>query len=856
MTDAGQANPDSGAAARRHIIERPRLTRLLDQTQARVITLVAPAGYGKTTLAHEWLASQQSAWYTASNASADVAALAVGIVNAAAPLLPSTSGRVSKWIEQCPDPTSRVEKLAEVVARELSTFPRESWLVVDDFHLTMEAEAPSLFFERFEATTRMRILLTSRRRPPWVTARRLLYGEVYELGQSTLAMTEDEANRVLGHSMNHSAGGLVALAEGWPAVIGLASFARAAAPSGNAVPQALYDYFAEELFQKTRRGLRRRLSMLAVIPTLTTEVIVEVFGEADSKLLIDEASRLGFVFARQGGAFEMHPLLRAFLLSKFNEGARAFRDDATRRIFDASISRQAWDDAYAVITATNAAALVPDLIACALADVLDSGRVTTLDNWLAFATQRDVQAPVLTLARAESAFRHGWHQQAEAIARQAASQFTPSDPLYGRANLRAGQAAYFNDRHVEALNRFERVRSHSRDDAAKREGLWWSFLAGIDLEDPSAVEFLKTYERVRSNDADDTVRVATGRLGVAFRFGRISDALEEARSASYIVSDVRDAMVRSSFWNVYAWALTLNSRYQQALETADQLLAEARDHDLDFVVPHAALASAQAHLGVGQTFEASRLLDEASQVASERADDFLALNATILRARMYVGGNRPDDALGVLEPVDNLPKSRATRGEYLAIKALALFIEGRVKEAGATAGRAHDTTTVRATRCLASLVGGMIASEKESSKSPIRSVIGSVWDQGHLDTLVLAYRARPTLLLDLAATISEHELVALIGRSRDRPLACSIGIPLAASDEQAAHSLSPREREVSELVAQGRTNAEIARALYISEVTVKVHVRHILQKLGVRNRSEAAVVVATQAAAGVDRNQG
>lgn len=46
------------------------------------------------------------------------------------------------------------------------------------------------------------------------------------------------------------------------------------------------------------------------------------------------------------------------------------------------------------------------------------------------------------------------------------------------------------------------------------------------------------------------------------------------------------------------------------------------------------------------------------------------------------------------------------------------------------------------------------------------------------------------------------------------------------------------------LVAEGRTNAEIARSLYITEVTVKVHVRHILGKLGVRNRAEAAVLVA------------
>ena len=112
--------------------------------------------------------------------------------------------------------------------------------------------------------------------------------------------------------------------------------------------------------------------------------------------------------------------------------------------------------------------------------------------------------------------------------------------------------------------------------------------------------------------------------------------------------------------------------------------------------------------------------------------------------------------------------------------------------------------------------------------------------------LVLAYRARPTLLLNLAATIERHELAGLVRRARDRPLARAIGISVGGSDEQSPDSLSPREREVVALLAQGRTNAEIARALYISEVTVKVHVRHILQKLGVRNRAEAAVLVATR----------
>jgi ATP/maltotriose-dependent transcriptional regulator MalT len=51
--------------------------------------------------------------------------------------------------------------------------------------------------------------------------------------------------------------------------------------------------------------------------------------------------------------------------------------------------------------------------------------------------------------------------------------------------------------------------------------------------------------------------------------------------------------------------------------------------------------------------------------------------------------------------------------------------------------------------------------------------------------------------------------------------------------------LSPRELEVLGLVARGFRNAQIAQALVISESTTKVHMRHILEKLGVRTRAEA-----------------
>ena len=52
--------------------------------------------------------------------------------------------------------------------------------------------------------------------------------------------------------------------------------------------------------------------------------------------------------------------------------------------------------------------------------------------------------------------------------------------------------------------------------------------------------------------------------------------------------------------------------------------------------------------------------------------------------------------------------------------------------------------------------------------------------------------------------------------------------------------MSPREDEVLQLVAQGATNKEIADSLFISENTVKTHLRNIMDKLHLANRSQAA----------------
>jgi DNA-binding CsgD family transcriptional regulator len=99
--------------------------------------------------------------------------------------------------------------------------------------------------------------------------------------------------------------------------------------------------------------------------------------------------------------------------------------------------------------------------------------------------------------------------------------------------------------------------------------------------------------------------------------------------------------------------------------------------------------------------------------------------------------------------------------------------------------------------------------------------------------------ARP--LLAEVETLSRRARIALA----QEPTATGQGQSAAAQPAPPGDELglTPREREVLALVAQGRTNRQIAQALFISDKTASVHVSHILAKLGVANRAEAAATM-------------
>ena len=93
----------------------------------------------------------------------------------------------------------RLRVLAAILAGDLTSWSTDSWLVIDDYQVLAGAGAAEGFVEALLLEAPLNVLILSRRRPSWTSSRRILYGEVFELDRSDLAMSDVEARQLLAN---------------------------------------------------------------------------------------------------------------------------------------------------------------------------------------------------------------------------------------------------------------------------------------------------------------------------------------------------------------------------------------------------------------------------------------------------------------------------------------------------------------------------------------------------------------------------------------------------------------------------------------------------------------------------------
>ncbi len=665
----GLERTDFVAPARRHIIKRPRLTRLLDETSARIIMLVAPAGYGKTTLAREWSgeATCRVAWYAATDAATDVIVLTRGLAAACQAVQRRAGERALTRVSAAPISDDDVVALAEVFAEDLRHWPDGTWLVIDDYQNIVGSATAERFTAAFVELSRVRILIASRERPSWATARQILYGEIEELGRASLAFSQIEANEVL---KDKKLPGLFALADGWPAVIGLAALTHERATPIDVLSKTLYDFFAQELLEAVADDLRIPLYKLALLERISLTTSTELVGPLAERA-IAAGLTVGAIAPATRGDYELHPLLREFLINKLQEGGAGRTEAVVCDVGLKLISAGRWDNAFSLAERFDSAPLLRALLDAAVPALIDQGRVGTLQRWVGLARRFQLESPAVDLADAKLALSEGDYERARLLSLAACSA-APSSTFKAQALISAGSSSIFADDYRESLQSFTAARDLATSERDLRDALWGQFISANLLELPQADDLLAALRAFDDKTAEHKLRVANAAYSCGVRGGCVADALGALRAAYPLCVHAQDPFVKTSFLNMYARCLALSGLFVEALEATHEEIDEAARYKLPFVEPSALATQAIANQGLRMFAEAHRLLRRLDELVERGGDVHGQLDARAIRARVLLAQGRARAAVAVSAARPRRTPSASMWGEYLATHALAL----------------------------------------------------------------------------------------------------------------------------------------------------------------------------------------
>jgi DNA-binding NarL/FixJ family response regulator len=336
------------------------------------------------------------------------------------------------------------------------------------------------------------------------------------------------------------------------------------------------------------------------------------------------------------------------------------------------------------------------------------------------------------------------------------------------------------------------------------------------------------------------VRAAQGSLLLAQLNGDLDSRLDDSGAVCSLLGTNVEPLVQTSFLNAYAHALTTGAHYQAGLDAANQEDRLAKDHELEFVHRYALLNRARALVGLRQFSVAGRCIANLRRELARAPDIYVGFQAALQTAALYLSMGdvvRAEAAL-LLDVPHRLSKS--ITAERLAMRALTSAAAGNLADARTDAELARGTSRLLEIQALAAVAEAIVSLEEELVEEATLAV-DEVLATACLNAIVLGIRSYPGLAPVVAEVAGKDRLAAIFLRSNDTGLAHRVGIAIPRSRLRSA-TLSPRELEIHGLIAQGMTNREISSLLFISQSTTKVHVQHILEKLGVRSRVEAARV--------------
>jgi DNA-binding NarL/FixJ family response regulator len=362
----------------------------------------------------------------------------------------------------------------------------------------------------------------------------------------------------------------------------------------------------------------------------------------------------------------------------------------------------------------------------------------------------------------------------------------------------------------------------------------------MELESENCTRLLNRIESLGADDSTDSIRLANGRILWALRSGSGIDPF--LFSAVHTLARVDDPLIRSSFLHTWASLLIYTGMYAEALETTHQQIQELTQHRLEFALPHTYVNEALALRGLRKFRGALKCLSQA--VRDRPADDRVVVASNTARIGIHIAQGDFLRAIDVPQLSDSKALAANVAAELMANRAVALACARQGEQATIVAREAQAVTTASEPHVISSLAMAIAARASHGSGAGsdtlIEEALRNVQDTGNVDAFVTAYRGFPPLLQEATSReFPRSDLATIVTRANDVTLARNVISNFDRATYPQQDPLSKREKEVLKLVAQGLRNSDIAQELFISDVTVKAHMRNIMRKLGARSRAHA-----------------
>ena len=871
------------------LVPRANLIERLEAERARPLTLVsAPAGYGKSLLIGSWLERSDwpGAWLSLDEDDSELRQFLVYFVAAVRSLFPQAC-EDSLELAMRPE-LPRVPRLAAVLSNELDMLEQPFIVVLDDYHLISVTSPVNelLHLLLVRPPIPLHLVILSRRDPALSLVTLRASGQVTEVGTLDLRFSKPETRSLLEKTLGYTASDAVLARlegelEGWVVGLQLMSLAARRLEDPEAFLAQLHggiqgaqEYMVHEVIDRLPPGLREWLLKSAILDRFCGSLCDAVCAKRDDaetspldggrflRTLLDD-NLFVIPLDIQGEWFRYHHMFRDLLQSVL------IHQLAADEIAALHMQASQWFESHGFIDEAIQHALEAGekFLAAGIVErhcyaELDQDRWYVLDRWLdKLPSAISKQRPVLLLAHAWVVFFQQQIGELASIITDAElllDDESADGSLSGELDFFRGYLLYWAGKGEQSQHRFEAALDRIPENKGLIRGeveLHVALARCMSGQGALAIQALS--DRIRNpgrTGSRQLSRLIGGLAIVQILAGDLSSVQREARNLRALTGDGHSLLIEA--WSYYLEACT--DLHGLHLEPALEHFAAGTRH------PYAtdAYMAIDAFAGLALTQQLMHQADAATETIArlmnfvlERDDPVEISVARSCEARVSLLQGRLSQAIqwarpvnGPAEPFDLfiwLEAPLLTRARILIVagttddlnKAMELLRE--IRDLSEACRFANQVIEVAVLQSLALEKQGHSDAALESLEEAVALAEPGGWVRPFVELgqpmagLLERFADQKGRTEFLRRVLDQFQVI------QAQPASAAAGKPQSGA-AWSGGPLTNRELDILELVAQGLQNKEMATRLFVSPETVKTHLKHLYQKLGVSNRRDAA----------------